>query len=160
MNKPLLALTLLGSFSLFSFTLLKIDGDVKPEINFFPQQPAPQPSVTNVTIVTPPAPVMPANTAVSLPHTVTGTGAQKCSEVASDYECRRIALLYAERDLAEGVKKTLLTASALTEKNSTPQLTEALASHAQAIIRNRIILKEGDENGRYTYHLRAEVTAF
>jgi hypothetical protein len=170
--KNLLKLTLFGALSvtLFSFTLFKNEGDIIPidvgGVNFnINQAPVASPVVAaqaapqvNITVNNNPPP--PATAQVSLPQTLSAKGEQLCDDVSSEYECQRLALIYAERNLAERIKTTLSAVSNVTRTGSQTHLTETVMTQAQAILRNREIVREGMTNGRYVYELQAEVEAF
>lgn len=171
--KSLLTFFLIGSVTLVSFTWFKnegtihVDGVTLVDLSRTappapPAAPSTPPTQVNITVNPPPLPqTPPPPAAASQPQSVDGTGALDCAEARSDYECRRIALMLAERELAEKVAQVLSASSTLSSDGQGGHYThEMLSKRSEAVLRNREIVSEGLENGRYTYHLRARVEAF
>ncbi len=129
---------------LFSFGDINViinpgDSETKPETTLFLQKPYKQ--------------------LILQEHVVTGEGRQTCQNHKPDYACQRIAMMLAERDLAEKVNVALAAQSTLDNGKIT---TDIIHTQTQAVITNRTVVYnnyEADDNS-YVYRLQATVSSF
>jgi hypothetical protein len=101
----------------------------------------------------------PDNPLILQEHVITGEGRQTCQNQKPDYACKRIAMMLAERDLAEKVNVALIAQSTLDNGTLT---TEFIRTQTQAIIANRTVVYhnyDADDNS-YVYRLQATVGSF